>query len=57
MIGGGRVVHVSEVLEEVFGEMKSKSLYSSTIPEHLSILRSFQFVAEYRDTVFRVLRG
>jgi hypothetical protein len=56
-IGGGRVVHISEVLEKIFGELKSKSLYTSTIPEHLSILRSFQFVAEYRDMVFRVLGG
>jgi hypothetical protein len=54
-IGGGRVVHVSEVLQEIFGQLKSKSLFTSTIPEHLAILRSFQFVAEYRDSVFAAL--
>ncbi len=54
-IGGGRVMHISEVLEAIFGELKAKSLYTSTIPEHLSILRSFQFVAEYRESVLRVL--
>jgi hypothetical protein len=54
-VGGGRVMHVREILQEIFGELKSKSLFNSTIPEHLAILRSFQFVAEYRGTVFEAL--
>jgi hypothetical protein len=56
-IGGGLVVHIRDVLSEIFGVLKSKSLYTSTIPEHLGILRSFQFVAEYRDSVFQILQS
>ena len=38
-VGGGRVVHVREVLQEIFAELESKSLFKNTIPEHLAILR------------------
>jgi hypothetical protein len=54
-VGGGRLIHIREVLEEIFTALKTKSLFSSTIPEHLSILRSFQFVTEYRVSVCRAL--
>jgi hypothetical protein len=56
-IGGGRVVHISAILEEIFGKLKSTSLYKNAVPEHLAILRSFQFVAQYKDSVFRAIEG
>jgi hypothetical protein len=31
-------VHVREVLQEIFAELESKSLFKNTIPEHLAIL-------------------
>ena len=38
-VGGGRVVHVREVLQDIFAELESKSPFKNTIPEHLAILR------------------
>ena len=46
---------VSEVLEEIFREIKDKRLASHAIPEGLPILKSFQYVAQYRDTILKVL--
>jgi hypothetical protein len=53
-VGGGKLILIDELLEEIFAHLKSKELTSSAVPEHLSILRSFQFVTEYRDVVMRV---
>ena len=55
MIGGGRILLMAELLEEIFRELRGKRIASSAIPEHLSILRSFQFVAEYHKAVSRAL--
>lgn len=52
-VGGGEVIIAKDLLKDIFKEIKVKSLYSSAIPEHLIILRSFQFIAEYQDTIFR----
>jgi hypothetical protein len=54
-IGGGRVQHISDLLEEIFKALRGRRIASSAIPEHLSILRSFQFVAEYHKSVSRGL--
>jgi hypothetical protein len=54
-VGGGKLMLVSEVLEEIFREIKGKRLASHAIPEGLPILKSFQYVAEYRDAVMKVL--
>lgn len=56
-IGGMRVVHLREVLRDIFAELRLKSIFKNTIPEHLAVLRSFQFVAEYRKTVFNALKA
>jgi hypothetical protein len=53
-VGGGKLILIDELLEEIFAHLESKELASSAVPEHLSILRSFQFVTEYRDVVMRV---
>jgi hypothetical protein len=53
-LGGGRLVLAKELLEEIFREIRPKRLASDAIPEHLAILRSFQFVTEYRDIVIGV---
>lgn len=54
-LGGGKLVLVDELLAEIFQELKDKHLSSSAIPEHLIVLRSFQFIAEYKKTVLNVL--
>ena len=53
-LGGGKLVLASEFLEEIFRDLKSKSLSSSAISEQLTILRSFQFVSEYRKMIMGV---
>jgi hypothetical protein len=54
-IGGGRLVLIDELLEEIFRDFKYRHLANNAIPEHLLVLRSFQFVAEYKKSVFRAL--
>ncbi len=54
VIGGGRIVLASELLEDIFREIKGKRIESHAIPEHLPILRSFQFVTQYRDIIIQV---
>jgi len=52
MLGGGRLVLVGELLQEIFSELDGKLLSSAAVPEHLLIIRSFQFVSEFRDILF-----
>ena len=56
-IGGGRIVLMSEFLSEVFSLLVSKSIYSRAISEQFTILRSLQFVAEYRDSICSALQS
>jgi hypothetical protein len=53
-LGGGRLVMAYELLEDIFRDLKGRSLASNAIPEQLSILRSFQFVTEYRGKIIRI---
>ncbi len=54
-LGGGKLVTLAELLEEIFTEIKSLSIYQNSIPEDKPLLRSFQYVAQYRQNIFRVL--
>lgn len=54
-LGGGKIVLVDEMLAEIFQELRDKHLSNSAIPEHMTVLRSFQFVAEYKKAVFNAL--
>ena len=56
-LGGGKIVFVRTLLREIFSHLEPLRLESSAIPEHLPILRSFQFVAQYRTDVLAVLGG
>ena len=56
-IGGGRIVLVSELLEEILADLKPKRLAANAILEHLVILRSFQFVTEYRSSIMQVWKS
>lgn len=55
-LGGGKLVTLAELLEDIFIEIKSLSIYKNSIPEDKPLLRSFQYVAQYRQNVIRVLR-
>ncbi|HMC66192.1 MAG TPA: hypothetical protein VKI65_14745 [Gemmataceae bacterium] len=46
-LGGGRVQLIGELMQEIFAGLKGKRIASNAVPEHLPILRSFQFVVEY----------
>jgi len=54
-LGGARLRLVDELIEEIFTEFRSKHLADNAIPEHLMVLRGFQFVAEYKKVVFEAL--
>jgi len=50
-LGGGEIMLVNELLLEILSEIKDKRIASEAIPEHLSILRTLQFVSEYRKDI------
>ena len=53
-LAGGKLILASELLEKIFIDLQSKHLSSNAIPEHLTILRSFQFVSEYKEIIINV---
>lgn len=55
-LGGGKLVTLAELLEEIPIEIKPLSIYKNSIPEDKPLLRSFQYVAHYRQNVIRILR-
>jgi hypothetical protein len=55
LLGGGKIVLVSELLEEIFQCLESRSIYTQAVDEQKPLLRTLQFVAEYRDAVCRAL--
>lgn len=56
-LGGGKVVFVRSILQDIFSHLEPLRLESNAIPEHLPILRSSQFVAQYRSDVLAALSG
>ena len=55
-IGGGKIVLASKLIEDIFRYIQGKKLAEKAIPEQFSILRSFQYVNEYRNNVMSVWR-
>jgi hypothetical protein len=53
-VGGGRVVTVDQLLKEIFVELDEKRLESKAISERWPILRTLQYVSQYRDVVMKV---
>ena len=56
-IGGGTVMQVGDLMAEIFAGLNGKRLETSAIPEHLAILRSFQFVNQFRNEVMNVWKS
>ena len=54
-IAGGKIMLASEIFEQIFSSIKDRSIFSNTIPEQLPILRSLQFVAQYKNKIFQIL--
>jgi len=55
VLGGGKVKFVRVFMREIFSHLANLPLESSAVPEQLTILRSFQFVAQYRRDVIEAL--
>lgn len=54
-LAGGKLIVAHELLADIFSDLKSRSIYSKTIPEQFPILRALQFVAQYRKEVCDIL--
>ena len=54
-LAGGKLIVANELLAKIFANLKSRSIYSKTIPEQFPILRALQFVAQYRKEVCDIL--
>lgn len=56
-VGGGRVVLITDLLVEIFADLRSKHVAKQAIPENFPLLRTLQFVATYRNAVWGALNG
>ena len=54
-LGGGKVRMVPDLLREILEDLSDKKIASSAVPEHHALLRTLQFVVEYRKKVFDTL--
>ncbi len=55
-LAGRKVLLVSDLMRDIMEYLGDKKLTSSAVPEHHPILRTLQFVVEYRKKVFDTLR-
>jgi len=55
-LAGGTLKLGNELMEEIFKDLESRSIYSYTIPEQFPILRALQFVAQYRKQIWSILK-
>jgi hypothetical protein len=56
-LAGGRIVLANELLNEIITKLREKSIYSSMVAEHYPILRTIQFMCQYRKDVIQALGG
>lgn len=54
-IAGGKVIVMTDLLDAIFSELKSRSVVTSSIPEQQPILRTLQIVAHCRKNVCQIL--
>ena len=55
-LAGRKVLLVSDLMREIIEDLSDKKIVSAAVPEHHPILRTLQFVVEYRKKVFDALR-
>ena len=55
-LGGGKVLLISDLMRQIMEDLGDQKLNSNLVPEHHTILRTLQFVIEYRKKVFDTLR-
>ena len=56
-LAGGRIVLANELLNEIITKLRGKSINSSMEAEHYPILRTIQFMCQYRKDVIQALGG
>ncbi|MGE5606454.1 MAG: hypothetical protein ACM3YE_12290 [Bacteroidota bacterium] len=54
-VGGGKIKLLSEFISEIFEAVKDKKIQSNAISEQMPLLRTLQFVCQYREDVKMVL--
>ncbi len=55
-LGGGKVLLVSDLMREIIENLSDKKIAVDAVPEHHALLRTLQFVIEYRKKVFATLK-
>ena len=55
-LGGGKVLLISDLMRQIMEDLGDKKTAANAVPEHHPILRTLQFVIEYRKKVFDTLR-
>lgn len=50
-LGGGRILLIKDLLIEIMLELKTKRVGKEAVPEQWPLLRTLQFVAEYRKEI------
>ena len=55
-LAGRKVLLVSDLMREIMEDLSAKKIASGAVPEHHALLRTLQFVVEYRKKVFDTLR-
>jgi hypothetical protein len=54
-LGGGKVLLISDLMRQIMEDLGDTKLVSNLVPEHHTLLRTLQFVIEYRKKVFSSL--
>lgn len=55
-LGGGKLIMIKDIISDILKDLKSKSIYSRAVSEQYPILRTLQFVCEYRKDICRILK-
>lgn len=54
-VAGGKILLLSEFLAQIFARLASVSVSADLVPEQWPLLRTLQFVAEYRQDIAPIL--
>jgi hypothetical protein len=54
-IGGGKIVLVSNLLQNIFTSLRDTHIAKNAIPEHLPILRGYQFISTHWADVYKIM--
>jgi hypothetical protein len=55
-LGGGELIFADALFVEIMNDVKTRSIHKAMVPEQYPLLRTLQFVAEYRTVIVDALR-